>query len=49
MDGLKTDKERFKKKLKEIGIEDVEESKILGEVYFMLSLICNLRCKFCSW
>lgn len=37
------------KRLAELGVKDPLSSNTLGEVYLMLSLRCNLRCKVCSW
>lgn len=49
MDNFIVDREGLKSHLKELGIENLLESRVLGEVYFMLSLECNLRCKVCAW
>jgi len=49
MENLKVDREELKKRLAELGISDIRKSYVLGEVYFMLSLRCNLRCRVCSW
>ncbi len=46
---LKVDRKGLKKALTDMGITKSLESRILGEVYFMLSLECNLRCKVCAW
>jgi MoaA/NifB/PqqE/SkfB family radical SAM enzyme len=49
MENLKVDKKELKNELKNIGIHDFKKSHVLGEVYFMLSLNCDLRCRVCSW
>lgn len=49
MNGLNVDKPGLIRKLKEMNISNMLESRVLGEVYFMLSLQCNLKCKVCSW
>jgi MoaA/NifB/PqqE/SkfB family radical SAM enzyme len=48
-DNLKVDIIGLKSVLKTMGINSLKESRILGEVYFMLSLRCNLRCRVCAW
>lgn len=51
MDKTKVDKKSLKNRLKELSItaKDLLESNKLGEVYIMLSLRCNLRCRVCAW
>lgn len=49
MDNFIVDREGLKSHLKALGVENLIESRVLGEVYFMLSLECNLRCRVCAW
>lgn len=49
MENLKVDKKELINELNRLGISDFKKSHLLGEVYFMLSLKCNLRCRVCSW
>lgn len=49
MENLNVDKKELKYELKKMGVTDLRKSHLLGEVYFMLSLRCDLRCKVCSW
>ncbi len=49
MTNLKVDQSRLNAKLRGMGVRDPLRSNVLGEVYIMLSLECNLRCKVCSW
>jgi len=46
---LAVDIEGLKNNLKAMGIKRPYESHILREVYIMLSLECNLRCRICAW
>lgn len=48
-DNLTVDAAGLKKSLVGMGIGGLQESRVLGEVYFMLSLKCNLSCKVCAW
>lgn len=49
MNNLSVDKKLLYGELRKVGISNFLESNMLGEVYFMLSLKCNLRCKVCAW
>lgn len=49
MGNSKVDKKELKRELNRLGISDLKKSYFLGEVYFMLSLECNLRCRICAW
>lgn len=49
MENLRVNKTELKKELNKLGVSDLQKSHRLGEVYFMLSLDCNLRCRICSW
>lgn len=48
-DFLSVDKKDLLSKLSGLSIKNISESNVLREVYFMLSLKCNLRCRVCSW
>ncbi|MDD5066906.1 MAG: radical SAM protein [bacterium] len=49
MENLRTDKKELLCELRKRGTFGLRESRCLGEVYIMLTLDCNLRCRFCSW
>lgn len=49
MNSLRVNKKLLCAALHKAGINDPLQSNMLGEVYFMLSLRCNLRCKVCAW
>ena len=49
MNGLRVNKKLLYAALHKAGINNPLQSNMLGEVYFMLSLRCNLRCKVCAW
>lgn len=49
MERLTTNRKLLIKSLQEMGVNDLLKSSLLGEVYWMISLDCNLRCKVCAW